>query len=236
MLMDIQAAVETLGSLQPLLPQQVSFAVSNRSRFVYYQASPLIDLKIKPGDPLQEGMLTWRAVRERRMISQFLPKNPFHTPYFATSVPIAEGEEIKGCITAIYPPSYASLVPSGSGVSSFSSARFPHRPFLIGKAEDRWIPVRLHEIAVIESAYGKTWLHTVTRGNLLNKYNLTQLESILPADQFVRCHRAFIVNVNAIEEIHPDFHSTFLLVMKDMELRVPVGQKYASRFRRYMGI
>ncbi len=234
--MDIRAAVELLDSLRPLLPRQVSFAVSNPSRFVFYQASPLIDLKIKPGDPLQEGMLTWRAVRERRMISQFLPKNPFHTPYYAASVPITEGEEIAGCITAIYPPSHAPFMTPSSSLSPLSLAQVPQRSFLIGKGEDRWIPVPLHEIMVIESEYGKTWLHTVTRGKLLNKHNLTQLESILPADQFIRCHRAYIVNVHAIEEIHPDFHSTFLLSMKGVKFLVPVGQKYASRFRHYMGI
>ncbi|GAB7387583.1 LytTR family DNA-binding domain-containing protein [Bacillaceae bacterium] len=223
--MNIQAVASMLRSIRELLPHPVSFAISDRTRFVFYQSSPMIDLKIKPGDPLREGMLTWRALKEGRRVSQFMAKNPFHTPYFATSTPIMEGEKIEGCITAIYPPSSVPF-----------AAQLPRQQFLIGKAEDRWIPVPFREIAVIEAENGRTWLHTVARGKLLNKFNLTELESILPPDQFIRCHRAYIVNVNAIEEIHPDFHSTFILLMKDGKLRVPVGQKFASRFRHYMGI
>ena len=40
-----------------------------------------------------------------------LPKNPFHTPYYAASVPIIEGEEIAGCITAIFRKSVAVAHP-----------------------------------------------------------------------------------------------------------------------------
>lgn len=218
---ELQAAVEALNHLYPLLPRQVSFAVADGSRFVYYRSSEFIDLGIRPGDPVREGMLTWRAVQERRALAQLMEKNPFHVPYFAASVPITQGDEVKGCVTAIYPPTMAPE---------------PQRPFLIGRAEDRWIPVPFYDIVAIESQYGKTWLHTVRHGQLRNKHNLTQLERMLPPDRFFRCHRAFIVNVEAIEEIHPDFHSTFLLVMKDSPLRVPVGQKYAARFRAYMGI
>jgi len=161
------------------------------------------------------------ASRERRALAQLMEENPFRVPYYAASVPITKGDELQGCVTAIYPPHMAPTA---------------QRPFLIGRAEDRWIPVPLHEIAAIESHYGKTWLHTMGRGTLRNKYNLTQLERMLPPDRFIRCHRAYIVNVEAIDEIHPDFHSTFLLVMKGTSLRVPVSQKYASRFRAYLGI
>ncbi|MFO7264353.1 MAG: hypothetical protein A6D91_08080 [Bacillaceae bacterium G1] len=219
--MELEAAVETLHQLHPLLPRQVSFAVADGDRFVYYQSSEFIDLGIRPGDPVREGTLTWRAVRERRALAQLMEENPFRVPYYAASVPITKGDELQGCVTAIYPPHMAPTA---------------QRPFLIGRAEDRWIPVPLHEIAAIESHYGKTWLHTMGRGTLRNKYNLTQLERMLPPDRFIRCHRAYIVNVEAIDEIHPDFHSTFLLVMKGTSLRVPVSQKYASRFRAYLGI
>ena len=255
--MELQVAVEALDKLQPLLPRQAALAVADDAQFIFYRPGERIDLGICPGDPLREGMLTWQAVQERRALAQMMESNPFHVPYFAASVPITDGDEVKGCVTAIYPPAVglmfnwgtisnivpvtsvdrsASLEPAESAHPLMDAEMSANRPFLIGKAEDRWIPVPLRDIAFVESQYGKTWLHTVRKQPLRTKYNLSQLERMLPPDRFIRCHRAYIVNVEAIEEIHPYFHSTFMLVMKNSSLRVPVGQKYAARFRAFLGM
>ncbi|MEI2435280.1 LytTR family DNA-binding domain-containing protein, partial [Priestia megaterium] len=42
------------------------------------------------------------------------------------------------------------------------------------------------------------------------------------------------VNVTQIQEIYPDTHSTFLLVMNNGE-KIPVSQSYASYFRKLLG-
>lgn len=42
-----------------------------------------------------------------------------------------------------------------------------------------------------------------------HKYSLQEFEYLLPKDSFIRCHRSFIVNVNHIQAIYPDTHSTF---------------------------
>lgn len=219
--MDLAAVQSVIQTLSGAIPQEVSIAVADRSRFIFYQPSRSIDLKIKPGDEIQEGTLTRLALKKRMRLSQYLDKSPFGVSYFATSTPIVNGDVAEGCFTLIYP--------------SYSEPPFQRRQFLIGKADGRWVPFPFSDIYLIESEEGKTFLHTAN-GKYLNKYSLVQLESMLPPDQFVRCHRAYIVNVNAIAEIHPDFHSTFMLVMKnDKRSRVSVSQKYASRFRRYMG-
>ena len=64
------------------------------------------------------------------------------------------------------------------------------------------------------------------------RQTLQALEWTLPTHQFFRCHRAFLVNIGWIAEIQKDFHSTFLLQMKDgAHSMVPVSQKYSSAFR-----
>lgn len=129
--MELQAAVEALDKLRPVLPPQAAYAVSDHARFVFYRSGELIDLGIRPGDPLREGMLTWRAVRERRALAQMMVNNPFRVPYFAASVPITDGDEVKGCVTAIYHPAAGSSLQLDQVSNIVPTAK---RPFLIGKA------------------------------------------------------------------------------------------------------
>lgn len=207
-----------------VFPEKTSIAIADQSRFVYYQPSPAIDLRIKPGDAVQEGTLTQLALEKQMSLSRFLDKNPFGMPYYAVSTPIVNGGKTEGCLTAIYPP-FATPKP----------LQLPRHNFLIGKTEERWIPIPFRDIYMIESANKKTLLHTAS-GIYGNKHSLIELELMLPLDQFARTHRAYLVNVNEIAEIQPNFHSTFLLIMKhDKRLRIPVSQKYANRFRQLMG-
>lgn len=222
--MEITSVDALVHAISQIFPNEVSIAISDKDKFIYYRPSENIDLKIKPGDDIKEGTLTLMALKDRKKVTMYVDDHIFGIPYFATSSPIIQNGDTEGCITAIYPP-----------YQGREQQRLPRHLFLIGKAEDRWIPIPLNEINLIESEKGKTLLYTAT-GVYINKYTLIELESMLPPDQFIRCHRAYIVNVNAIGEIHPDFHSTFVLVMKDKKLsRVPVSQKYSSRFRKLMG-
>ncbi|CFJ52130.1 CO-responsive transcriptional regulator RcoM [Mycobacterium tuberculosis] len=93
----------------------------------------------------------------------------------------------------------------------------------------------MNEIMYISSNEGKTQLHTAN-GAYTNKYNMAELENLLAPGQFIRCHRSYFVNLEAIRFIHPHFHSTFILEMKDKQKsRVPVSQSYASTFRQLLG-
>jgi two-component system LytT family response regulator len=80
------------------------------------------------------------------------------------------------------------------------------------RASDKYVEVHVH---------GKT--HLITK-------SLAQLESELPADEFVRVHRSAIVNVNFIEEFAKDFGGGYIVRMKDAERTVlPVSRRYKSR-------
>ncbi|BCJ85955.1 LytTR family DNA-binding domain-containing protein [Effusibacillus dendaii] len=219
--MDLTSIQTIVEAIRDPIPQEASIAIADQSRFIFYQPSKSIDLRIKPGDEIQEGTLTRLALRKRVRLSKFVDSSPFGIDYYATSTPITNGDMTIGCFTLIYP--------------SYPESYLPRYQFLIGKADGRWVPVPFSDIYLITSETGKTFLYT-TGGKYLNKYSLVELERMLPPEQFIRCHRSFLVNVNEIAEIHPDFHSTFVLVLKkNRNLRVSVSQKYASRFRHLMG-
>ena len=213
-----------LHDLYKSFPIDASIAIADSSQFIYYEPSQSIDLKIKPGDSLKEGTATLKAVQARQKVTQFVDRDLYGVPYYGISIPIISNGTILYCFTAIFPLKFSVPKPSTHS-----------HPFLIGKLDDRWIPIPYENIVYIHSRDGKTWLHTKD-GHYLNKFNLTELEGLLPTHQFIRCHRAYVVNIAKIEEIQPHFHSTFLLVMKSPnKIQVPVSQKYASHFRDYMG-
>lgn len=219
--MNLRSLQSVIQSISDTFPQEASIAIADRSHFIYYQPSRRIDLKIKPGDEIAEGTLTGLALQRKTRMSQYLEANPFGVSYYAISTPILNEDLIDGCFTLIYPSPVETSV--------------PRHEFLVGKTESSWVPIRLSDIYVIASEAGKTVLYTAA-GRYFNKFSLAELERMLPKEKFIRCHRSFLVNVNEIAEIHPDFHSTFTLALKhDKNLRVPVSQKFSGQFRRFMG-
>lgn len=84
------------------------------------------------------------------------------------------------------------------------------------------INIRIDEIDYIESLsdYVKIW-----NGDepVITREKISHLEETLP-DNFVRCHRSFIVNLNKIDSINYD-----QLFIKD--LSIPVSRKYKDRLK-----
>jgi len=222
--MDNTLVPEVLQMVGQVIPDGVSIAISEGNQYVYYQPSASIDLKIVPGDRVREGSATQKALEVKSKVAHLIESRVFGVPYYGISLPVITQGHIEGCITAIYAPEALPIVPAG-----------PRLSFLVGRDENGWLPIPIHEIMYISSNDGKTRLHT-TSGAYVNKYNMVELEDMLSPGQFVRCHRSYFVNLEAIRFIHPHFHSTFILEMKDKaKSRVPVSQSYASSFRQLLG-
>ena len=197
--------------------EDMSIAVADEKHFIYYQPSKKIDLKIKPGDIINSDTVTYKALSGQTKISEYIESNGFGVPYFGISVPVFDMGKPKGAVTAILP--FKPILLSSS--------------FLTVKTNDRWIPVPNEEIMYLEAQNRKTRIQA-NHINGFHKLNLSELELVLPKNIFIRVHRSYIVNINFISEILPDFHSTFLLVMKDRS-KIQVSQTYASHFRRSLG-
>lgn len=197
-----------------------AIAIADQRHFIYYQPGKSIDLPIRPGDALREGTVSLQAVQARTDVSTLVDPQVFGVPYFAMGHPVIENNRLAGCVTAIFP---------------LEKRKKPSARMLIGKTEDRFLPVSFEDIHWLYADNRKTYIHT-DQGDFQNRYTLQQLESILPAGRFLRCHRAYIVNIDSIAEIHPHFHSTFQLVIKDKQAsHIPVSQTYAASFREFLG-
>jgi two-component system LytT family response regulator len=58
----------------------------------------------------------------------------------------------------------------------------------------------------------------------------------LPQDNFFKCHRSYIVNINKITEVIPWFNSTYMLKLKGLDSEIPVSRQNILSFKQLMGI
>ena len=221
--MELQTLSKVVQMISNGLQNEAAIAIADRRQFIYYQPGKSIDLPIRPGDELREGTASLQTVQAKADVSTMVDPQVFGVPYFAMGHPVIENNQLAGCVTAIFPVQKPKTIE-------------PVKPqLLIGRTDDRFLPIAFDDIHWIYADQRKTFLHT-DQGDFQNKYNLIQLEDFLPAGQFLRCHRSYIVKLDSIAEIHPNFHSTFHLVIKDKQAsRIPVSQSYASAFRDYLG-
>lgn len=209
----------TLGSLLDVIGElfsdEISIAVSNTKEYVYYRQSKRIDLKISAGDLVKEGTIAHKALVTKQKVSEFINRDVFGIPYHGMAVPFFHNGQLEGCVTAIYP-----ALTDGKSVVTV-------------KTLDGWIPIPFFKVVYLEAKDRKT---NVFSGELsgTHKNSLQEFEFLLPKDSFIRCHRSFIVNVNHIQAIYPDTHSTFMLSMDNGD-QVPVSQSYSSYFRKLLG-
>jgi len=208
---------EIMDVIKEFFPENTSIAISNTKEYIYYQPSKKVDLKIKPGDPIKEGSAAYKAVQYGKKINSYVESDVFGVPYYGMSIPLIEEGEPKGAVTAIFPQKPSPFLTN----------------YITIKIDDCWYPIKHNEVVYLETQLRKTFVKTLDKEGF-HRLNLSDLELFLSNESFIRCHRSYIVNIDFIDEIQPDSHSTFLLIMRD-GTRIPVSQRYASYFRRSLG-
>lgn len=88
---------EILNSLSEALPylpcffsDDVSFAITDRKKYLSVKQCGDLDLLVKPGDMLREGGATLEAMRTGKVIIKDVPKEIFGTPFKSYAVPVKE--------------------------------------------------------------------------------------------------------------------------------------------------
>jgi two-component system, LytTR family, response regulator len=94
------------------------------------------------------------------------------------------------------------------------------------------IPVS--DILYLEAADEYVKIHTI-EGYFLKKKTMGFFESSLPAQQFVRGHRSYIVNVQQITRIEPYEKDNYVAVLKTGP-QVPVSRTGYTRLREVLGL
>lgn len=99
---------------------------------------------------------------------------------------------------------------------------------------DRIIMVKVNEILAIEVSGGEATIHTKNEP-MLSKEPLTAWEKRLTNANFMRVHRSFIIQMDAIQEIQPWFNHTYQVTLKN-QLKIPVSRSYIKEFKFRVGI
>lgn len=99
------------------------------------------------------------------------------------------------------------------------------------KVEHKNVIVDIDDITYVEAMdnYVKVFrqgLHMV-----LSQITMKEMESILPADRFIRVHRSFIVSLNAIDKF-----SNRKIYLRNSDNIIPVGRKYVETFNNLYNI
>ncbi|AOT72678.1 LytR/AlgR family response regulator transcription factor [Geosporobacter ferrireducens] len=75
------------------------------------------------------------------------------------------------------------------------------------------------------------------KGVFSSNLTLVELEEKLKSNQFFRCHRSYLININEILEIDNWFNGTYQVTMKGyVKDKIPVSRSNANRFKAMMNI
>lgn len=66
--------------------------------------------------------------------------------------------------------------------------------------------------------------------------SISDFKKRLPENNFFRCHRSYIVNLDKITEIIPWFNNTYILKLEEMNAEIPVSRQNTGVFKQLMGI
>jgi two-component system LytT family response regulator len=110
----------------------------------------------------------------------------------------------------------------------------PLRDRLLVSEAGRILFLPLHDIEFLQAAGKQVKIAAQGHGYLLRE-PLRALEARLDASHFVRIHRATIVNVDFIVEMHPLFHGDYELVLK-RGTRLTLSRRYRQRLTPFTAV
>ncbi|CCQ97836.1 putative Sensory transduction protein LytT [[Clostridium] ultunense Esp] len=75
-----------------------------------------------------------------------------------------------------------------------------------------------------------------TKGKFEINYTLSELCEKLDKPTFFRSHKSFLINLDFIEVIEPWFNSTFNVILKYTDIKIPVSRSQSKEFKELMNI
>lgn len=99
----------------------------------------------------------------------------------------------------------------------------------------RLIPLNFEDI-IYATVEGKNTIIISTKGKFQVSYTLRELENKLTLPCFFRSHKSFIINLDMIESIEPWFNSTYNVILKNVNVKIPVSRSQSKEFKELMNI
>jgi DNA-binding LytR/AlgR family response regulator len=98
------------------------------------------------------------------------------------------------------------------------------------KAEYDSIRINLDDIEYIQGLKDYLKIHLVnTNKAILTLMNFKEILDKLPANQFLRVHKSFIVNINSIKKVQRN-----RIIIND--IRIPIGESHRAEFYSVLGL
>lgn len=149
------------------------------------------------------------------------PKVVFVTAYENYAVPAFEIRAVDYLLKPIEPQRLAETIQrlreaNPAPVAATVEEKKQGLAFLLAEKEEKQRPLALNEVVYIFSEGYNVFVQTQTE-RLQVRYTLQELTEKLPADQFFRCHRSYVVNLFQVKEISPYFNGAYILKMKDKD-------------------
>lgn len=99
------------------------------------------------------------------------------------------------------------------------------------KVEHKNVIVDIDDITYVEAMDNYVKVFRQGLHKVLSQITMKEMESILPADRFIRVHRSFIVSLNAIDKF-----SNRKIYLRNSDNMIPVGRKYVETFNNLYNI
>ena len=101
---------------------------------------------------------------------------------------------------------------------------------------ERWVLVDYHNILWAVAEAKKVYVQTTAGDKLLVRYTLKELEPRLSAHNFVRVHKAYLVNLDHVAEVATWFSGTYIIRMADeAHTQLPMSRGYAANLKKVTG-
>lgn len=96
-------------------------------------------------------------------------------------------------------------------------------------------PVKADEVVYIHTEDKMVYFHT-HKGVFESSKALSEIEDLLPEQNFFKCHRSYIINMNCIESVIPWFNRTYRIKLIGFDEEIPVSRKQTNRLKERFNI
>lgn len=100
--------------------------------------------------------------------------------------------------------------------------------------DDRTIVLQKKQILYIQAQRGFVSIFTSQHQKVTSRQTLVNMYHQLQSPEFIRIHRSFIVNLNAVVEMQPSFNHTYELTLTD-GTKLPVSRSYVNVTKQALG-
>jgi two-component system LytT family response regulator len=110
----------------------------------------------------------------------------------------------------------------------------PNRPQrILVKTDGRMFFVKTSEIEWVEADEKYVLLHTRSQRHMIRQ-SISALETQLASESFIRIHRCYLINLEALQEVAPWSHGDLVALLKS-GVRLNVGRNYREQLLHAMG-